>query len=253
MTRPRKRAAAKSPSKGSRRSAFRAAIAQFAPVYLDKASSLSKAIGILRGAKKREIELLVFGETWLAGYPAWLDVAPEVAFWDHPPTKRVFARLRQNSIAVPGPETAALCKAAGELGISVVIGVNERVDSGPGNGTLYNTLLTITSDGKLANRHRKLVPTYTERMIWGNGDGGGLTSAGIGPRIGGLICWEHWMPLARMAMHNSGEHVHVAVWPTAHELHQLCSRHYAFEGRCFVLAAGLMMHRQSETRAASRL
>jgi nitrilase len=244
MTRPRKRAAAKSPSKGSRRSAFRAAIAQFAPVYLDKAASLSKAIGILRGAKKREIELLVFGETWLPGYPAWLDVAPEVAFWDHPPTKRVFARLRQNSIAVPGPETAALCKAAGELEISVVIGVNERVDSGPGNGTLYNTLLTITSDGKLANRHRKLVPTYTERMIWGNGDGGGLTSAGIGPRIGGLICWEHWMPLARMAMHNSGEHVHVAVWPTAHELHQLCSRHYAFEGRCFVLAAGLMMHRR---------
>jgi nitrilase len=256
MTRPRTRAAAKSPSKGSRRSAFRAAIAQFAPVYLDKAASLSKAIGILHDAKKREIELLVFGETWLPGYPAWLDVAPEVAFWDHPPTKRVFARLRQNSIAVPGPETAALCKAAGELGIGVVIGVNERVDSGPGNGTLYNTLLTITSDGKLANRHRKLVPTYTERMIWGNGDGIGLTSAGIGPRIGGLICWEHWMPLARMAMHNSGEHVHVAVWPTAHELHQLCSRHYAFEGRCFVLAAGLMMHRRdipAEFRTEAKL
>ena len=80
MTRPRKRAAAKPPSKGSRRSAFRAAIAQFAPVYLDKAASLSKAIGILQGAKKIEVELLVFGETWLPGYPAWLDVAPKVAF-----------------------------------------------------------------------------------------------------------------------------------------------------------------------------
>jgi predicted amidohydrolase len=86
------------------------------------------------------------------------------------------------------------------------------------------------------------VPTHTERLIWGNGDGRGLSSVKtkIG-RIGGLICWEHWMPLARMAMHNSGEHIHVAVWPTVHELHQLCSRHYAFEGRCFVLAVGLMM------------
>ena len=244
MTQRRKQAAAPSQSKGSAQSAFRVAIAQFAPVYLDKAASLTRAIGILQAAKKRAVELLVFGETWLPGYPAWLDVSPEVAYWDHPPTKRVFARLRQNSITVPGPETAALCKAAGELGIGVVIGVNERVNSGPGNGTLYNTLLTITSDGNLANRHRKLVPTYTERMIWGNGDGSGLTSTGSGLRIGGLICWEHWMPLARMAMHNSGEHVHIAVWPTAHELHQLCSRHYAFEGRCFVLAAGLMMHRR---------
>jgi predicted amidohydrolase len=110
------------------------------------------------------------------------------------------------------------------------------------NGTLYNSLLTITAEAKLANHHRKLVPTHTERLIWGNGDGRGLSSVNTKTsRIGGLICWEHWMPLARMAMHNSGEHIHVAVWPTAHELHQLCSRHYAFEGRCFVLAVGLMM------------
>jgi predicted amidohydrolase len=86
------------------------------------------------------------------------------------------------------------------------------------------------------------VPTFTERLVWGSGDGRGLqavnTSAG---RVGGLICWEHWMPLTRMAMHNSGEHLHVAVWPTVNELHQLASRHYAFEGRCFVLAVGLLM------------
>jgi predicted amidohydrolase len=79
-------------------------------------------------------------------------------------------------------------------------------------------------------------------MVWGNGDGRGLSAVKTkSARIGGLICWEHWMPLARMAMHNSGEHIHVAVWPTAHDLHQLCSRHYAFEGRCFVLAVGLVM------------
>jgi len=135
-----------------------------------------------------------------------------------------------------------LCEAASDLKIDIVMGVNERVEAGPGNGTLYNSLLTITPEAKLANHHRKLVPTHTERLIWGNGDGRGLRSVKTKTsRIGGLICWEHWMPLARMAMHNSGEHIHVAVWPTAHELHQLCSRHYAFEGRCFVLAVGLMM------------
>ncbi|HWO32666.1 MAG TPA: carbon-nitrogen hydrolase family protein, partial [Candidatus Acidoferrum sp.] len=222
---------------------FRVAIAQFAPVYLDKAGSLARAIQIVQDAKKRGAELVAFGETWLPGYPAWLDVCPNVALWDHFPTKQVFARLRHNSITIPGPEVAALCEAAGDLKINVVMGVNERVEAGPGDGTLYNSLLMITPKAELANHHRKLVPTHTERLIWGNGDGRGLSSVKtkIG-RIGGLICWEHWMPLARMAMHNSGEHIHVAVWPTAHELHQLCSRHYAFEGRCFVMAVGLMMH-----------
>jgi nitrilase len=221
---------------------FRVAIAQFAPVYLNKAASLALALQVVQDAKKRGAELVVFGETWLPGYPAWLDVCPNVALWEHLPTKRVFARLRQNSVTIPGPEVAALCEAASDLKIDIVMGVNERVEAGPGNGTLYNSLLTITAEAKLANHHRKLVPTHTERLIWGNGDGRGLSSVKTKTsRIGGLICWEHWMPLARMAMHNSGEHIHVAVWPTAHELHQLCSRHYAFEGRCFVLAVGLMM------------
>jgi len=221
---------------------FRVAIAQFAPVYLDKAASVVRAIQIIQDAKKRGAELVAFGETWLPGYPAWLDVCPNIALWEHAATKQVFARLRQNSVTVPGPEIAALCEAAGDLKIDIVMGVNERVEAGPGNGTLYNSLLMISSEAKLATHHRKLVPTYTERMVWGNGDGRGLSAVKTkSARIGGLICWEHWMPLARMAMHNSGEHIHVAVWPTAHDLHQLCSRHYAFEGRCFVLAVGLMM------------
>src|SRR6266849_4163907 len=220
----------------------RVAIAQSAPVYLDKQASLAKALGLIQQAAKRGAQLVAFGETWLPCYPAWLDFCPGAALWENPSTKDVFARLRANSIVVPGEEVHALREAAQDLKIAIVIGVNERVDSGPGNGTLYNSLLTISEDGQLGNHHRKLVPTYTERLVWGNGDGRGLealpTSAG---RVGGLICWEHWMPLARMAMHNSGEHIHVAVWSTVHELHQLASRHYAFEGRCFVLAVGLMM------------
>jgi nitrilase len=123
-----------------------------------------------------------------------------------------------------------------------VIGANERVETGPGNGTLYNVLLTFSAEGQLANHHRKLIPTYTERLVWGQGDGRGLRSiATPGGRVGGLICWEHWMPLTRQAMHIAGEHIHVAVWPTVHQMHQVASRHYAFEGRCFVLAAGTVM------------
>src|SRR6266849_4649922 len=218
------------------------AIAQSAPVYLDKRASLAKALDLIQQAAKRDAQLVAFGETWLPGYPAWLDVCPGAALWESASAKEVFARLRNNSISVPGEEVTALSEAARDLKIAIVIGANERVDAGPGNGTLYNALLTISEDGRLANHHRKLIPTYAERLVWGNGDGRGLeavpTSSG---RVGGLICWEHWMPLARMAMHNSGEHIHVAVWPTVHELHQLASRHYAFEGRCFVLAVGLMM------------
>lgn len=226
----------------TRPESVRVAISQTAPIYLDKQASLDKALAILQEAAKRDVQLVAFGETWFPGYPAWLDVCPEAALWNHEPTKRVFARLRQNSIAVPGPETQTLCQAAGDLKITTVMGINERVGRGPGTGTLYNTLLTFTPEGRLGNCHRKLVPTYSERMVWGSGDGTGLTAVETaGFRVGGLICWEHWMPLARMAMHNSGEDIHVAVWPTAHEMHQLASRHYAFEGRCFVLAVGLLM------------
>lgn len=222
----------------------RVAIAQSAPVYLNKEASLAKAVDILQKAGSQGAQLVAFGETWLPGYPAWLDFCPAAALWNHEPTKRVFARLRQNSITVRGPEFQILAQAAGDLKLTIVMGINERVDSGPGNGTLYNTVLTFTPEGKLGNCHRKLVPTYTERMVWGSGDGTGLESVKTsGLRIGGLICWEHWMPLARMAMHNSGEDIHVAMWPTVHDLHQLASRHYAFEGRCFVLAVGLLMPR----------
>ncbi len=218
------------------------AIVQAAPVYLDLEASLALALQYIGRAAKNGAQLVTFGETWLPGYPAWLDHCPGAGLWDHEPTKAVFAKLRRNSMAIPGHESARLAKAARDHRVVLVIGVSERVDEGPGNGTLFNTLLTFDSDGALLNHHRKLIPTFTERIVWGQGGGGGLkavsTSAG---RVGGLICWEHWMPLARQVLHDSGEHIHVAVWPTVHEMHQIASRHYAFEGRCFVLAAGLLM------------
>ena len=223
-------------------SSIRVAIAQHSPVYHNKSLSLAKALDLIHDAAHQGAALVVFGETWFPGYPVWLDVCPSAALWNYEPTKQVFAELRENSISVAGPEAAALASAARINKIGVVIGISERVEQGPGQKTLYNSLLTFTPDGQLANHHLKLVPTFTERLVWGPGDGSGLASVPIGEaRVGGLICWEHWMPLARMAMHQAGEDIHIAVWPTANDAAHLASRHYAFEGRCFVLAVGLMI------------
>jgi predicted amidohydrolase len=153
--------------------------------------------------------------------------------------------MRRNSLAVGGRETQVLGEAARVNKVTVVIGANERVDRGAGNGTIYNALLTFNDYGTLVNHHRKLIPTYSERLVHGNGDGDGLRvveTSGI--RSGGLICWEHFMPLARQAMHNQGEQIHVAVFPTVHEMHQITCRQYAFEGRCFVLAIGSILRVQ---------
>jgi predicted amidohydrolase len=223
-------------------SIIRVAIAQAAPVYHNKTASLSKALELIRRASSQGAKLIAFGETWIPGYPVWLDICPGAALWNHEPTKEVFAELRENSISVDGPEVAQLSEIARELQIGIVIGINEHIEQGPGSKTLFNSLLTFSPDGRLANHHPKLVPTFTERLVWGPGDGRGLASVDFGQaRVGGLICWEHWMPLARMAMHQAGEDIHVAVWPTVNEMAQLASRHYAFEGRCFVMAVGLMM------------
>lgn len=218
------------------------AIVQAAPVYLNIKDSLSKVESLLKEAAAKGADLVTFGETWFTGYPAWIDYCDEYAKWDFKATKEVFARTYENSLDVSGSEVAQIGKWAKELNLSIVMGINEKVSSGPGNGTIYNSLLTWNENGELVNHHRKLMPTHTERLLYGQGDGKGLqaveTKAG---RVGGLICWEHWMPLTRQTMHNSGEHIHVAVWPKVHEMLQIATRSYAFEGRCFAVGVGQIM------------
>lgn len=222
-----------------------AAIVQ-AEVATDLAGCLDLTRAKALEAASLGAELIVFPETWVPGYPAWLDVCRDAALWDHAPVKAVFARIAANSVAVPGPALDHLAASAREADATLVIGISERVDRGAGRGTLYNSLITLSPEGRLLNHHRKLMPTYTERLIWGAGDAEGLravdTPAG---RVGALVCWEHWMPLARQALHESGEDIHVAVWPTVHDMHQVASRQYAFEGRCFVLASGALMRASS--------
>jgi len=219
----------------------RVAIVQSEPApSLDE--GLQRTDALVREATRSGASLVAFPETWLPGYPAWLDVSRDVALWDHEPVKATFARYASGSVDVSGESGAFLCGIAQRHRVTMIVGISERVGAGPGRGTLYNSLLVIAPDGRVVNHHRKLVPTYTERMVWGNGDADGLTAVDTpAGRIGGLVCWEHWMPLARQALHDAGEDIHVALWPTVHERHQLASRHYAFEGRCFVLAAGSVM------------
>jgi len=220
---------------------IRAAVVQ-AETPSSLAQGLDHASSLIAECARQGATLIAFPETWLPGYPIWLDVSADVALWDHGPVKTVYRRMANDSVVVPSAATDRLAVAAREHSVTVVIGVIERVSEGPGQGTLYNSILTFGPDGSLLNHHRKLVPTYTERMVWGHGDASGLRSAAAPfGKVGSLVCWEHWMPLARQAMHESGEEVHVALWPTVHEMHQVASRQYAFEGRCFVLAAGSVM------------
>ena len=221
---------------------FTVAAVQAAPVYLDLPASLAKAETLLAQAAAQGAKLVVFPETWLPGYPAWLDCCRDVNLWDSPAVKHVYRRLVENSVVVPSATTDALGVAARAHGVVLSISVHERVLAGPGRGTLYNTLLTFDADGRLAHAHRKLMPTYTERLIWGQGDGRSLhaVDTAVG-RVGGLICWEHWLPPARQRLHESGEDVHVAAWPQLKEMNLVASRHYAFEGRCFMVAAGAIM------------
>ena len=220
----------------------RAAVIQARPIRYDLQASLACLVDWVQLAASEGAELVVFGETWLPGYPAWLDYCPGAALWEQGATKEVYARLTENSIAIPSAEATRLSDCARDAAVVLIVGVNERVAQGPGNGTLFNSILTYDRSGELVNHHRKLMPTYTERLVWGQGDSAGLRAVetGVG-RVSSLICWEHWMPLARQALHDSGEQIHAALWPTVKEMHQIASRHYAFEGRCFVLAAGSLL------------
>lgn len=215
------------------------AVAQATPVVLDLAGCIAKACEWIAEAGKRGAQLVAFPETWIPIYPLWCD-AGTFGQWEHTPSKRLHARLVRHSLTIPSKETDQICTAAREARCAVVLGANELDRS----GSLYNALVFISSTGEILGRHRKLVPTFGERLVWGYGDAAGLRTYDMNDaRVGGLICWEHWMPLPRQVLHAEGEQVHVAAWPLAREMYHVASRHYAFEGRTFVLVAASVLTR----------
>lgn len=221
---------------------MRIAIIQDGPVFNNKAKTLAKTLAYMSKASEANAELIVFGESWFSGYPAWLDICSDAALWDYGPVKEIWAEMFDNGLRLDSTEMLAIQNASSDLKINVIIGANESVSSGIGNGTIYNSIFSISDKGELLNHHRKLMPTYGERLVHGHGDGFGLKSIQIGSsKVGSLICWEHWMPLTRQAMHDEGEDIHIALWPQVKELNHVASRQYAFEGRCFVVAVGQIM------------
>jgi predicted amidohydrolase len=211
------------------------AVIQAAPIPLDFSAGIEKAVRLAREAVQGGAKVVAFGETFLGGYPLWLDEAPGAALWDHPGAKALHRIMLEQAVVANDERLLPLQELADASGAIISIGAHERV-----RRSLVNNQLTFRP-GLPVLDHRKLVPTHGERLIWARGDGStlGVHQAEWG-RLGTLICWEHWMPLARAAMHNLGEDVHVAAWPTVRESHAVASRHYAMEGRCFVLAAGLV-------------
>src|SRR3954469_1365161 len=216
-------------------------VVQRPPVLLDKEASLIQAVKGLHEAADAGARLAVFPETYLPGYPAWIwDLKPA---GDYKLTSEIHARLLANAVDLSTDDLQPLVDAAEERGVTVVVGVHER-DSAFGGGTLYNTLVTIGADGTVQNRHRKLVPTNPERMVWGQGDASGLrvveTEFG---RLGGLICWENYMPLARFALYAQGVEVYVASTWDSGDTWLASMRHIAAEGRCWVIGSGCSLQR----------
>jgi nitrilase len=212
----------------------RVACVQAEPVIFDRDATIEKLGELTRDAAAGGAQLVVFPETFVPAYPSsrW---AKALAGWADPRAKAAFALLRRESLEVPGSAERRLGEIASEHGVWLVTGVNE-VDPGR-PGTIYNALLYHAPDGTLAQHHRKLVPTNHERLVWGQGDGGGLRAfdAGIG-RLGGLICWENYMPLARFSLYESGVEIYIASTADDGDEWQATLVHIARESRAFVIA-----------------
>ncbi|MET1051795.1 MAG: carbon-nitrogen hydrolase family protein [Mycetocola sp.] len=218
------------------------AIVQQPPSVLDRLESVRRAASFVTESADKDAQLVVFPESWLSGYPAW---AFGLAGWRDAAGQALYARLLAESAVLDhdgglDDDLGPIRAAAREAGVTVSLGLNERASRS--SGSVFNSQILIGPTGHTLNLHRKLTPTHTERIIWAPGDGAGLhvadTPAG---RVGGLICWEHFSPLARQALHAQNEELHVAAWPDMTEAHSVAARSYALEGRCFVISAAQIL------------
>lgn len=216
------------------------AVVQAAPVLFDREATIEKACGLIEQAAVQGARLILFPEAFIPAYPRGLAFGTVVGSRS-PVGRRTWQRYWENTVEVPGPATKKLGDAAKKANVFLAIGVIER-DTQRSNGTVYCTLLYFGPDGRLLGKHQKLKPTGGERLIWGEGDGSTLTviETEVG-RIGGLICWENYMPLARMAIYNKGVEIYLAPTADARDTWQATLRHIACEGRCFVLGCNQYM------------
>ncbi len=212
---------------------FKVAAVQAAPVFLDKAATVTKACRLIAEAAHNGASLIVFPEAFISGYPDWV--------WVLPPSQKasiseMFSGLLAGAVTIPDDSVEQLGAAAADAGVYVAIGVNERNAESSG-ATLFNTILYLGPDGSVLGKHRKLIPTGGERLMWGQGDGSTLVSfdTPLG-KLGGLLCWENFMPMARTAMYTAGVQVYVAPTWDSSEAWQIAMRHIAREGGMYVIS-----------------
>jgi nitrilase len=215
--------------------AVRVAVVQAAPILMDREATTEKAVALTLEAAEKGAKIVVFPEAFIPAYPRGLTFGTKVGSRS-PEGRKDWLRYWENSVPVPGETTDQLGEAARKAGVYLIMGVIER-DNEFSTGTVYCTTLYFSPNGELLGKHRKLKPTASERLIWGEGDGSTLpvieTPFG---KIGGLICWENYMPLARTALYAKGVQLYVAPTADAREVWQATIRHIALEGRCFVLS-----------------
>ncbi|MGH7381282.1 MAG: carbon-nitrogen hydrolase family protein [Candidatus Methylomirabilales bacterium] len=223
-------------------SSVKVAVVQAAPVLFDREATVEKACRLIREAAAQDVQLVLFPEAFIPAYPRGLSFGMVVGARS-PEGRRTWQVYWENAVEVPSAVTKELGSAVREAGVYLAMGVIER-DSQFSGGTLYCTLLYFGPDGQVLGKHRKLKPTGAERLIWGEGDGSTLTvlETEFG-RIGGLICWENYMPLARMAMYGKGVEIYLAPTADARETWEATLRHIACEGRCFVLGCNQFVTR----------
>ncbi len=218
-------------------------LAQIAPVWLDRERTIEKMVTYIEQAAESGCKLVVFGEALIPGYPFWIERTDGARF-NSPLQKEIHAHYLDQAVQIEAGHLQALTAVAAATEIAIVTGTVER-PSDRGGHSLYCTLVTINPQGQIASTHRKLMPTYEERLTWSPGDGHGLRTHKLGPfTLGALNCWENWMPLPRAALYALGEDLHIAIWPgSAHNTHDI-TRFIAKESRSFVISVSGLMRRQ---------
>ena len=216
------------------------ALAQISPVWLNKQATLAKIERSMTDAAKEAAELIVFGEGLLPGYPFWLALTGG-AEWDKAVNKELHAHYVKNSITIEKGDLEGVCQLAKQHSMAVYLGIIERpLDRG--GHSVYASLVYIDRSGEIKSVHRKLQPTYDERLTWAPGDGNGLRVHPLKDfTVGGLNCWENWMPLPRAALYGMGENLHIAVWPGGDHNTKDITRFIARESRSFVVSVSSMM------------
>ena len=215
------------------------AVVQESSILLDRYKTIEKAVSLLEQAAAAGAELVIFPEAFIPGYPAWIWRLRPGGDWGL--SEALHERLLDNAVNLNANDLAPLCDAAKKHKITVVCGLNE-IESQLSRATLYNTVVVIGSEGKIVNRHRKLMPTNPERMVWGFGDGSGLNVVDtLSGRIGTLLCWENYMPLARYALYSQGIEIYVAPTYDSGDGWIGTMQHIAREGRCWVICSGVVL------------